>query len=271
MNIKLAKNYGFCFGVKRAIGIAKRIEGKANSLGPLIHNPQVIDYLKKKGITAKDSLGKINKKKVIIRAHGIPDSVLKKLKKKKCKIIDATCPFVKKAQHIAKMSEKQGYQVILIGEKSHPEVKGIIGNLRKKIVIEHIDDVKKLKKHRKIAIISQTTQSKAKVDSIVKELRKKSQEVKVFDTICNATAERQLAAINLARYSDLMIVIGGKNSANTKQLARLCSTITKTKHIESASDLKKPWFKGIKQVGITAGASTPNYVVKKVIEKIKEF
>lgn len=270
MNIKLAKTYGFCFGVKRAIGIAKRIEDKANSLGELIHNPQVIAYLKKKGIRAVDSVGKVRQKKVIIRAHGVPDLVLKKLKAKKCKIIDATCPFVTKAQNLAKMAEKQGYQVILIGQKEHPEVKGIIGNLRKKIVIEHIDDVKNIT-HRKIAIISQTTQSKAKVDSIVKELKKKAREVKVFDTICNATAERQLAAINVARYSDLMIVIGGKNSANTMQLTKLCSTITKTKHIESPEDIKKPWFKAIKQVGITAGASTPNYVVKKVIEKIKGF
>lgn len=271
MNIKISKNYGFCFGVKRAIGIAKRIEGKANTLGQLIHNPQVIAYLKKKGIKAVDSVGKIKEKTVIIRAHGVPDSIIKKLRKKKIKIIDATCPFVKKAQHLAKLAEKQGYQVILIGEANHPEVKGIIGNLKKKIVIETLTDLKKLKHYKKISIISQTTQSKAKVDSIVKALEKKSNEVKVFDTICNATAERQLAAINLARYSDLMIVIGGYNSANTKQLAKLCSSITQTKHIESASDLKKQWFKDKNNIGITAGASTPNYIVKKVIEKIKQF
>lgn len=269
MNIRIAKNHGFCFGVKRALAIAKRIEGKANTLGPLIHNPQVTSFLKKKGIKAVDSVGKIRQKTIIIRAHGVPDSVLKKLRKKKIKIIDATCPFVKKAQYLAKLAEKQGYQVILIGEKNHPEVKGIIGNLKKKIVIESLTDLKKLKKHKKISIISQTTQSKAKVDSIVKELEKKKQEVKVFDTICNATAERQLAAINLARYSDLMLVIGGLNSANTKQLTKLCSTITTTKHIESPKDLKKPWFKNINNIGITAGASTPNYVVREVIEKIK--
>ncbi len=269
MNIRLAKNYGFCFGVKRALDIAKKTNDKANTIGPLIHNPQVIAALEKNGIKAVSSLNKIKQKKVIIRAHGVPDSVLKKLKKKN--IIDATCPFVKKAQHIAKISEKQGYQVIVVGEKNHPEVKGIVGNLKRKTVIESLNDLKKLKKYRKIAIISQTTQSKAKVNEIVKALKKKSKEVKVSDTICNATAERQIAAINLAKHSDLMIVIGGYNSANTKQLARLCSTLTTTKHIETTKDLKKQWFKSKNNIGITAGASTPNYIVRDVIEKIKNF
>ncbi|MBW2984296.1 4-hydroxy-3-methylbut-2-enyl diphosphate reductase [Candidatus Woesearchaeota archaeon] len=268
MKIKKAKHAGFCFGVKRAVESALKTKGEVKTLGPLIHNPQFIAGLEKKGIRAVDSVDEADKGILLIRAHGVPDSVIGKAEKKGLDVIDLTCPFVKKVQDYAKELYKQGYNVVVVGEKNHPEVIGITGNI-KGIVVGDINDAKKLGHFEKLGVVAQTTQSNENFNSTVEELRKHADELKVHNTICSETDSRQRHAVELAREVDLMIVVGGYNSGNTRRLAGICSGIVETRHIEQASELKKEWFAGKKQVGLTAGASTPDLSMDKVIERIK--
>ncbi|MFH1824000.1 MAG: 4-hydroxy-3-methylbut-2-enyl diphosphate reductase [Candidatus Firestonebacteria bacterium] len=289
MKVYLAENAGFCFGVKRAINLAgetaKNTKGKVCTFGPIIHNPQVVTEFKRKGIIAVEDVSRIKEgSSIIIRTHGVSPDKVKEFKKKKLKIIDATCPFVKKAQKFAKQLTTEGYQVIVIGESEHPEVKGIRGftqleksanrihNKNKAIVIGSVCEVKKLPKLQRIGIVVQTTQSPENFKNIVMCLLEKSNELKIFNTICDATKKRQNSSLKLTKKVDIIIVIGGYNSANTKHLAEVCeSTAVPTYHIESSLDLKKDWFKGKKRVGITAGASTPDWVINEVVKNLKRL
>jgi 4-hydroxy-3-methylbut-2-enyl diphosphate reductase len=268
MKVKLSKKHGFCFGVKKAIDCVLKLEGEVNTLGPLIHNPQFVKELAEKGIKPVSSIDEINSKTVIIRTHGIPDKIIDELNKRNINIINLTCPFVKTVQNHAKELEKQGYKVIIIGEKGHPEVEAIKSNLKDAIIIENIEEAKAIKNYEKIGIVAQTTQKVEYFLNIAEELKKHTKETKLINTICNATQERQEAALELAKEVDIMIVIGGYNSANTKQLTKLCEAIVETKHIETEDDLNKSWFKDKNIVGITAGASTPDSIIKKVKERL---
>lgn len=269
MKIKTAPNTGFCFGVKRAIGIAEEVlknsEYKKNtiySLGAVIHNPQVVNSLSQKGLKVIKNINGIKKGTVLVSSHGAPKDIIEKIRKKKLKLIDATCPFVKYAQDIVRDLRKDSYRIIIKGDKKHPEVKALLslaGNRRGK----------------KIAVISQTTQSKKdyleSVSDILKE-EKDFSEIRVFNTICNDTSNRQLQTFNLLKKCDVMVVIGGRNSANTKRLYQICKESgVNTYHIEVESELKKKFFLEKKCVGIISGASTPHSVVKKVVEKIKNL
>lgn len=271
-NIMIAKSIGFCYGVRRAIELAEESSkgGKVNTLGPLIHNPSEIKRLEKKGITKVDSLDDV-KDSVLIRAHGVPDSIIRRAEKMKLNIIDATCPNVKKLQKIVKGLEKEGYFLVIVGEKDHPEVKGIMSYVENFQIIDDLDEIKKLDFHEKIGVVFQTTQNHEKLEKIVPLIRKKCNELKIKDTICPATTHRQKAAKDVAKKSDLMIVIGGFNSGNTKRLVQICSKIVNTKHVETDKQLKGSWFKGKENIGIAAGASTPDYVIKKIVERIGNF
>lgn len=269
MKVELAEHTGFCFGVKKAVDEALSLKEKANTLGPLIHNPQVVEELEKKGIKKINNLEEADAPSIIIRTHGASDKLINEINSKGYKIIDLTCPFVKKVQQYAKDLEKDGYKVIIIGEKNHPEVEGIVGHVRNAIVVENPEQAKTLPKMEKIGVVVQTTQTLKNFQDIVSLLKNKTDNLKIYNTICSATAERQEVAIELAKRSDLMIVIGGRNSGNTKQLKELCSNITETKHIESHQELKPEWFKDKKTVGITAGASTPIEIIKKVKKTIE--
>ena len=268
MKIYLAKNSGLCFGVKRALDIVDN--KKTTVLGKLIHNPQVIERLSNNGVRFVDSFSEIYSKEVVISAQGVPESTITKIKEKSISIIDATCPLVKKVQELAKQLEKGGYTVVMIGDPKHTEVVGVTKDLKDCLIIKNENEVKKAK-DKKIGIIVQTTQDFEKTKKIVEKLKKTASSFKYYNTICTPTKSRQASAIELAKKVQLMIVVGGYKSANTKRLAEICSKITKTKHIETAEELKKEWFKDIASVGITAGASTPDWIIDKVIKRIKNI
>lgn len=267
--VVLAKNSGFCFGVKRAIELALKTKEKVYTLGPLIHNPQVIAQLEQEGIVAIDSMDDIKKGKIIIRAHGIPRSVITRAKKKELVVIDATCPFVQNVQQIAESLSKDGFQVVIIGEANHPEVIGIADRVKNPIIVEDVSEVSGLGQFDKIGVVAQTTQSVENYKKTIHELRKHTKKLKVFNTICNATKKNQDAAKELAKNVNLMIVVGGYNSGNTRRLAKLCAEIIETKHIEIADELNREWFENKEIIGVTGGASTPDWIIREVIKSIK--
>lgn len=273
--ITIAKSAGFCFGVKRAIDLAQDIVStneEVYTFGPLIHNPQEVERLEKENIKVTEDYSKIEKGVLVLRTHGIPLDIYENLlTKKNIKLVDATCPFVKRAQDIVKRLSKNSEQIVIVGEKQHPEVIALVSYGKGKcLVVEDIKDTKNVKKTDIIYIVSQTTQSPKKFEDIVNEISKISQ-VKVFNTICKATFDRQSAAEKLAREVDIMIVIGGKNSGNTTRLYQICSNITKTYHIENVDEIEKAWFDNVKNIGITAGASTPDWIIENIRRRIEEI
>ncbi len=276
MEIIVAKMAGFCFGVKRAIDIAFQIANEKRkgvyTLGPIIHNPQVVEMLKEKGIIPiEDIKAKKDIRALIIRTHGIPLHLSKEISSIGCEIIDATCPFVKKAQYYAKLLMEEGYQVVILGEKNHPEVKGLMSYANNDvIVVDSKTPLPKLKK--RVGIVVQTTQSLEALKKVLSDAIEHANEIKVYNTICNSTALRLKETEKMARKVDVMLVVGGKNSANTTQLTRLCKSLSvPTHHIETSSEIKKEWIKNAKKLGITAGASTPEWIIKEVEKRIRDI
>jgi 4-hydroxy-3-methylbut-2-enyl diphosphate reductase len=274
VQIELAKSYGFCFGVKRAIKIAENSKN-ASTIGPLIHNNEEIKRLKENFNveTLKDEKEIEGIKKAIIRTHGITKNGLKKLEDSKAEIINATCPFVTKLQKICEKMSEEGYDVVIFGDENHPEVKSVqsYANPKAKVVLS-VEDLKKIKLGKKIAIVSQTTRKIEEFLKLTDYLIRHFKEVRVFNTICNATFENQDAARELASKADLMIVIGGKNSSNTKQLYTIAKENCKDSFlIENENELKNEWFENKKLCGITAGASTPDWIIEKIIGKISKI
>lgn len=267
MEIFIVKKAGFCFGVKRAVDMAFKVADdtshSAVTLGPIIHNPQVIEKLSNKGIEAVDTIPD-NNSIIIIRTHGIEQEQYENIRRSGHDTIDATCPFVKKAQEYAELLSKEGYQVLILGDSNHPEVKGIMSYAGDGAsVITATSTLPKLKK--KVGIVVQTTQPLDSLKELIARIIGSVTELKVYNTICNSTAERLKETEKMAKQVDLMIVVGGKNSANTTQLTRLCESIgIRTYHIETASEIQKSWLKGINKVGITAGASTPEWIIEEV-------
>ncbi|MCK4384741.1 MAG: 4-hydroxy-3-methylbut-2-enyl diphosphate reductase [candidate division Zixibacteria bacterium] len=277
MKVSVVKKAGFCFGVKRAIklafDVAKKKNEKVYTWGPLIHNPQVVEDLKKKGVYVVEDLRKIKKGTLIIRSHGIHPEILKRIKKRKIEVVDATCPFVKKAQRQAKLLSDQGYQVVVVGEADHPEVQGIMGYANDSaLVINHNRIKRNLPHFEKLGVIAQTTLNIDAFKQVIGELIEKADELKVCNTLCYATARAQKATLKLAGKVDMMIVVGGHNSANTTRLAKLCRSIqTPTHHIETTKGLRRDWLKGKRKVGVTAGTSTPDWIIREVVEDIKKY
>lgn len=274
MEVYLAENLGFCYGVKRAIQLAEDSvtpQSKSYTLGPIIHNPQMVARLAERGIGKIDKLDEIAEGTVIVRSHGVGPQVYDKIEEKGFQLVDATCPHVRKAQQSAKSLSEEGYQVVIVGDKNHPEVKSILEWAGEgAIALDTEDEAENLLPCKKLGIVSQTTFSGIKFKQIVIKLLDKSADVKILRTICTATDLRQSAAIKLAEQVDMMIVVGGKNSANTTKLAQLCSEKCKTYHIETAAEVCDEWFATIKKIGITAGASTPDWIIKEVFEKCQK-
>jgi 4-hydroxy-3-methylbut-2-enyl diphosphate reductase len=274
MEVKLAESYGFCFGVKRAIDIAQEHKNSA-TMGPLIHNQKEINRLKTDfNVNLYENLEDVQDgDTVIIRTHGIPKNNLKSLKQKNAKIINATCPFVTTPQQIVKKMTAEGYDVLIFGDENHPEVKGVKSygedNVHVILEPEQIDTLNFF--NDKIATVAQTTRKKEKYLEIVNTLILKNKEVRVFNTICDATFENQDAARKLSSEVDIMIVIGGKDSSNTKQLLNICEENTISYHIEDEKDLDKAWFLDKNICGVTAGASTPDWIINNVVQKIEGF
>ncbi|MGM9567436.1 MAG: 4-hydroxy-3-methylbut-2-enyl diphosphate reductase, partial [Clostridia bacterium] len=273
MNITMAKSAGFCFGVKRAIRMALEAASKGTvcSLGPLIHNQREVERLAGFGIHWAENIEDLTGDTVIIRSHGVPPDVMEELARRGFHIIDATCPFVKKAQHIAAESREQADTVVIVGDRNHPEVIGLMGfSGENVIVVNHLEEAKKYTYTGVTAILSQTTQSLAEFQRVVDYIREHSEKVIVNNTICKATAERQNEAAEMAKNADVVLVVGGKNSANTAKLAAIAAANgARTAVIENVSDIHKFIFKGAKRIGITAGASTPDWIIEEVLEKTK--
>ena len=275
MKIIRAENAGFCFGVKRAMKMAfAAAENSVRpiySLGPLIHNPQQVEYLTQQGVHVVSDLNSLNfGDTLIIRSHGTSPAVLDAAQAKGLMVMDATCPFVVKAQKLAQRLSAEGYQVIVVGEGEHPEVVGIMGFAGDGArVIEKASDVAELPVKSRVGAIAQTTQSLGNFREVVGALIEESDELRVFNTICHATTRRQESALDIAREVDMMIVIGGHNSANTTRLASLCAQSgVPTHHIETADQLEESWLQGIATVGVTAGASTPEWIIEDVVDKL---
>ena len=273
MEIFLADKAGFCFGVKRAINTAFEAAGKGRvyCLGPLIHNPQEVERLSQAGVSTVEDLSSLKPGDfVIIRSHGVPPGVLAQARDKGLNIIDLTCPFVSKAQRDAEALKKEGYQVVVVGEKKHPEVQSILGYAGEDaVVVEKAADTEGLELRSRLGVVAQTTQSYGNFSEIVLKLLRLSKEIKVFNTICSSTKERQDAARTLAGQVDVMLVVGGRNSANTSRLADLCKREGKhTYHIELGDEIRREWLNGANKIGVTAGASTPDWVVEGVIKQL---
>ena len=276
MKIQLASSYGFCFGVKRAIEIAEDHQGSV-TYGPLIHNKDEINRLKVGfNIGLAEKIEDIQTDAaVVIRTHGIPKDELAALNNEEHKIIDATCPYVTTPQNIvAKMSE-DGYSIIIFGDADHPEIKGVVSyakDLEDAFIVLEPKELEELPLKGKVAVVSQTTKKPEDFAKIVNALMLTRKEIRVFNTICNATFENQDAASDVAKVADVMIVIGGKHSSNTKQLHSICERDCKESYlIENEKELESSWFEDKELCGISAGASTPDWIVQNVINKIQEM
>ena len=280
MEIKLAKTAGFCMGVRRAVDtvldVSQHETGRRiYTYGPLIHNPQTIKLLKNRGITAIKSIDEISDREnalLVIRAHGIPPDERKKIKESGVKIIDATCPKVAYVQAIIKKHTALGYTVIIVGDSEHQEVDGLWGYTEDRgIIVSTLEDAEKLPVMEKICIVAQTTQDTDHYRHIVQKIQEKNPQVVVFNTICSSTEKRQEDIISLAKEMDALFVVGGKNSANTCRLADLAQKQnTPTFHIETAEEIENIDLSSYKSIGVSAGASTPNWIIDQVLGKIAE-
>ena len=274
MKIELAESYGFCFGVKRAIKIAEE-NRNSSTYGPLIHNSKEIDRLKKdynvaltedlKDFSAEDT--------AVIRTHGIPKDELAYLNESNVNVIDATCPYVTKPQQICEQMSKEGYDIVIFGDEKHPEIKGVKSYaVNGAHVVTCVEDLEDLKLKEKVALVAQTTRKVEDYLEIANYLTPRHKETRIFNTICNATFENQDAVRKLAKIADVMVVVGGKNSSNTKQLQSISKQKCSDSYlVEGPEDLEASWFEGKKHCGISAGASTPDWIIEQIIAKIQEL
>lgn len=279
MEIILASNAGFCFGVRAAINKGEKLieEGKGPiaTLGPLIHNPQEVARLESLGIKSYDDIDSVQEKNVLIRTHGVAPSVYQEIEKHGHSYFDCTCPKVKRVQQLAREHAEAGYQVLVLGDCKHPEVMAIVGWTNDTaIVFISLDELKGLSlEGKKVCLVSQTTEKIERFEKAVEYLESLSlEELVVQNTICTATRDRQSDASELAAKVDLMVVIGGYNSANTCKLVSICQDVgVATKHVETADELQDEWFEGVNKIGLTAGASTPDWIIREVIDKMEEL
>ena len=273
MIIQLAESYGFCFGVKRAIKIAEENKDSA-TYGPLIHNSKEIQRLEedfKVGLTDDYKTFKAGDK-AIVRTHGIPKNELAELKETNVNVVDATCPYVTKPQQICQKMSEAGYDIVIFGDEAHPEIKGVKSYATYgAVVVTSPEELEDLKLKERVALVAQTTRKVEDYLEIANYLIPRHKEVRVFNTICNATFENQEAARKLAKKADVMIVIGGKNSSNTKQLFSIAQDNCKDSyHIEDEKDLDFSWFDSKELCGISAGASTPDWIIQNVVDSIEK-
>jgi len=278
-NIRKAVHAGYCWGVERALDIVNHTaethkDVPVRTLGPIIHNPQVVQSLDEKGVHAIDSLNEMPEGgTVIIRTHGVAPEVYQQAESNGLTVVDATCPLVTLVQNKAKQLVNEGYHLVIFGNSKHPEVIGTLGHAGgKATVIEKPIDVCTAKLPKKVGVVVQTTQETELVSELLSYLAPRCKEIKVFNTICNPTIERQDAARELARAVQVMIVVGGKNSSNTRHLADVCREEgATTYHIEEPTEVETNWFAGVCEIGVTAGASTPGWLMDQVISHIHDL
>lgn len=277
IDIEVARYAGVCYGVERALGMAEKAADEArkpvNTLGPLIHNPLVVNDLESIGVGAASSVSEVEEGTLIIRAHGVVPSVVEDARARGLDVLDATCPYVKKVHNAAERLVREGYQLIVVGESGHPEVEGIMGHAGDDAhVVSVPGDLDAIDLSRKVGVVVQTTQTPGALADVVAELSKRTMDLRVINTICSATQERQDSAAELARRVDAMIVVGGKNSGNTRRLAEICTAVCpKTHHIEDASEIEAAWFDGASHIGVTAGASTPASHIERALVRMRSL
>ena len=281
MNVILAKSAGFCFGVKRAVNMVyeeiDKADGPIYTYGPIIHNDEVVKDFKAKGVVVisnLDELESLPKGKVIIRSHGISRAEYEQIKEAGFEIVDATCPFVRKIHRLVDEHSSQGEHILIIGDPSHPEVVGIKGwvNSNDVTILDSLEKAESLMLNceKKLCIVSQTTFNYNKFQDLVEIVQKKGYDICVLNTICNATEERQTEARQIAKEVDAMIVIGDKHSSNTQKLFEICNTeCERTYYIQTSKDMDYSLLKSINNVGITAGASTPNNIIEEVSKNVR--
>jgi len=276
MRVEVARHAGVCYGVERALKMAQEAAEKGtvvHTLGPLIHNPQAVAELREQGVEVAACIEEADDGTLIIRSHGVDPAIIEQAEEKGLDVVDATCPFVTAAHTCARELAEQGMSVIIVGEEDHPEVEGIQAHAGgTALIVQSADDLPARLPSRKVGVVVQTTQSLQRLQSVVDALLPRVNELRVCNTICSATAKRQLSAEELARTVDVMVVVGGHNSGNTTRLAEICRAVNpRTHHVETAEELEPSWFEGVESVGVTAGASTPDKQMAGVVRAIEKM
>lgn len=273
MEIKRAKTQGFCFGV--AITVKKAEEAVASgqsvtTLGHVVHNPQMVTQLEEKGLRNAESVDEVESGTLFVRAHGLPVSVYEKAQAKGLQVLDATCPMVTKIHVQAEKLRADGYKIVVIGDPNHAEVKGTLSHVPGAWCIQRPEDVDALPRASRVGVVVQSTWSGTQFAEIVQRLTAKYYEVRAVNTICTDTHNRQFEAAHLSKDVEVMVVVGGKHSANTRHLAELSTQNgAKTYHIEGPDELEQQWFRGVKVAGLMSGASTPGWLVDQVAERME--
>lgn len=276
MKVLVAEKCGFCPGVRNAINLAQRTletNAKVSSLGHIIHNEDVVKQLSEAGLETVDSIDEIDSGTVLIRSHGATQAEFDEIEKKRLNIVDATCVLVRRVQKIARQLNEEGYRVVIIGDANHPEVRAVVGYARDVEVVGSEQDLDKFKSGKKLGVICQTTQSPDHFAEMIAAIARRGfSEMKIINTLCRETMERQEAAVKLCRQVDVMFVLGGLHSANTRKLAELCKKHNPhTYHLQNWAELDKNTLSGMKTAGVTAGASTPDEVIEEFVSKLKEL
>ena len=276
MKVLVAEKCGFCHGVRNAISVAEEIlatQDEVYSLGPIIHNKDVVDRLAKEGLRTVSSVEEIPSGTVLIRSHGAAPSQVAKLKDKGLHIVDATCVLVKRVQHIAGELERDGYKVVIVGEQNHPEVQAVVGCARDVIVVADESDLHRLPQNAKLGLVCQTTQDPERFGRVLGAIGRGSfSELKVINTLCREAIKRQESAVQLCRRVDIMFVLGGLESANTRRLAELCAKVNeRTFHLQNWGELDVGVLSGRETAGVTAGASTPDWIVSEFVRNLEAF
>ena len=274
MKVIVAEKYGFCAGVRNAISTAEKVlseKGRVYSLGPIIHNPGVVERLAKKGLVTVDDVEQIPAgATVLIRSHGAGSQEMAHLKEKYADIVDATCVLVKRMQQIAMQMEEQGYKVVIVGDQNHPEVRAVVGCTKGAVVVGNESDISTIGSGR-LGIVCQTTQSPEFFSEMLSAIAKAGfDEMKVINTLCKEAIKRQQAAVELCMKVDIMFVLGGRESANTRKLAELCKKYNnKTFHLQNWEEFDKKQVFGCQVAGVTAGASTPQWIIDDFVEHLE--
>ncbi|MDI9433198.1 MAG: 4-hydroxy-3-methylbut-2-enyl diphosphate reductase [Planctomycetota bacterium] len=279
MKVLVAAKCGFCPGVRNAISMAEETLQRSGAgqsvycLGPIIHNKDEVERLRTSGLHTVDSVDQMDSGTVLIRSHGVAPSELNRLKEQGFHIVDATCVLVKRLQQIVKQLEAEGYEVVIIGEENHPEVQGVVGCVGDVVVVAGEDDLDKLPRNGRLGIVCQTTQSPEHLGAMLDAIARRSfSELKVINTLCKEAIKRQESAIDLCQQVDVMFVLGGLHSANTRRLADLCKKHNEaTFHLQNWDELDKKVLSGKAVAGVTAGASTPNWVIEEFVRHLERF
>ncbi|MDZ4180625.1 MAG: 4-hydroxy-3-methylbut-2-enyl diphosphate reductase [Coriobacteriia bacterium] len=274
MRVEVARFAGVCYGVERALELAEKAAASAatvHTLGPLIHNPQAVAELKEAGVVVAGCLDEVDDGTLVIRSHGVDPAIIDQAREKGLDVVDATCPHVSKAHQAARQLTADGYAVVIVGEADHPEVEGIMAHAGgEALVVQSANEIPERLPSRKIGVVVQTTQSASRLAEVVAAIVPRVRELRVYNTVCSATAKRQMSAGELAGTVDVVVIVGGHNSGNTTRLAEICSAVNpRTHHVETAEELDASWFADAESVGVTAGASTPDKQMRGVIEAIE--